>query len=211
MPMEEVDSKFTKEIANHLFEVKGKKFSGIDLVSLNLQRARDHGIPGYNKYREVCGLSKAASFFDFLTEIKPETVEQMRHVYRHPDDVDLFTGLMSETKLPGALVGPTLACILGNQFSNLRKCDRFWYESSDAAVHFTKAQLKEIRGMTMSGLFCRNCDEMGVVPRAGFDRHHRLRNPMAECDKSVKKLDLNKWREKSDGSCEVSLLILLLL
>ena len=28
-------------------------------------------------------------------------------------------------QLPGSLVGPTLACLLGHQFTILRKCDRY--------------------------------------------------------------------------------------
>ena len=210
MPMEEVDSKFTEEISNHLFEVKGKRFSGMDLISLNLQRAREHGIPGYNSYREVCGLPKATSFDDFLSEIRVETVKQMEKVYSHPDDVDLFTGLMSERKIPGALVGQTLACLLGHQFSNLRKCDRFWYETSDSTLRFTEAQLKEIRKITLSGLLCQNFDHMGPVPRTGFDLHNRLRNPMDDCERNMRKIDLNHWREKSDGSCEASSVLFLI-
>ena len=47
------DSRVTDEVANHLFEEDKKPKSGMDLVALNLQRGRDHGIPGYNKYRLV--------------------------------------------------------------------------------------------------------------------------------------------------------------
>ena len=173
------------------------------LISLNIQRAREHGIPGYNSYREVCRLTRAKTFEDFLPEIERETVEKMGQVYTHPDDVDLFTGLMSETRLPGALVGPTLACLLGHQFSNLKLCDRFWYETSDPTLRFTEEQLKQIRKVTLSSLVCRNVDHMGQVPRTAFDLHSRLRNPMTTCEDTRQNIDLKYWRESVDGSCEV--------
>ena len=50
------DSRVTDEVANHLFEEDKKPKSGMDLVALNLQRGRDPGLPGYNKYRLVAML-----------------------------------------------------------------------------------------------------------------------------------------------------------
>ena len=131
MPMGGVDSKFSSSVTNHLFEERSKKFSGVDLVALNIQRGRDHGLAGYNQYRQLCGLARLEPFNTTDTALSLDSLQLMAATYQHPDDVDLFTGLMSEQKLERSLVGPTLACLLALQFKNLRKCDRFWYETDD--------------------------------------------------------------------------------
>ncbi len=48
---------------------------------------------------------------------------RLQKIYKHPDDVDLFPGLLSETRLPGAVTGPTLSCLIGLQFSHIRQPD----------------------------------------------------------------------------------------
>ena len=70
---------------------------------------------------------------------------------------------MAETPLHGGLVGPTFACIIGIQFRNLRKCDRFWYENGNPLIRFTEAQLAEIRKITLSKVICDNCDQVTNV------------------------------------------------
>ena len=196
--MEVMDNRITEEVKDHLFEEKNKKFSGLDLPAINIQRSRDHGIPGYNKYREICGLGRKTKF-DF-DEIPHVLNDLLYKAYKHPDDVDLFPGMLAEIKLSGAAVGPTLACLIGLQFRHLRSCDRFWYESGDPTVRFTKAQLQTIRGQTLSGLLCRNCDKPGMLPQSGMDKMQRLTNPMTHCG-DMKHIDLEVWREGKNGEC----------
>lgn len=45
---------------------------------------------------------------------------------------------VSERNVAGGAVGPTFACIIGNQFRRARVGDRFWHERSDPVVGFTE-------------------------------------------------------------------------
>lgn len=80
--METLDHSITEEVTNHLFENKQIPFSGMDLAALNIQRARDHGIPGYNEYRKFCNLTKAKTFDDLTKEIPANIVERLKNVYK---------------------------------------------------------------------------------------------------------------------------------
>ena len=64
--------------------------------------------------------------------------------YRSVEDIDLYVGGLAENPLPGAMVGPTFACILADQFLRLRRGDRFWYENSIQLKPFTAGELKEL-------------------------------------------------------------------
>jgi len=54
-----------------------------------------------------------------------------------PDDVDLWSGGVSEKPLPGSMAGPVFSCILATQFSYARRGDRFWYELPNQPSSFT--------------------------------------------------------------------------
>lgn len=51
-------------------------YSGFDLMSYDIQRGRDNGLPPYNKMRRVCGLAKANKFAD-LSDFISKKVQKM--------------------------------------------------------------------------------------------------------------------------------------
>ena len=74
---------------------------GYDLLAINTQRGRDHGLGGYNAYRSFFGLQRISSMDTRPDEIAPEAWQAFQLVYRDPDDIDLFAGGLSETPMPG--------------------------------------------------------------------------------------------------------------
>ncbi|XP_025095126.1 peroxidase-like protein 3 [Pomacea canaliculata] len=149
-PMFHPDRFMGSDLVDHLFQDKNVS---LDLASLNIQRSRDHGLPGYNAYRGFCKLPVYKNFEDMYQQ-DPERAEMFSRVYDDVDDIDLFPGGLSEKALPGGVVGPTFACIIARQFHVAKFGDRFWYESTDGPGAFTADQLAEIRKMTLSKAMC---------------------------------------------------------
>lgn len=168
-PIETLDNSITEELTNHLFERPREPFSGMDLISLNIQRARDHGIPSYNRYRVKCNLTRARNFEDLSGEIPSRLIKRLSSLYASVDDIDLFTGGMGETPVHGGIIGPTFGCIIGSQLSRLKRCDRFWHETSDPWVRFSAAQLAEIRKMTLAKVLCSQSDTISSIQRHAMD------------------------------------------
>ncbi|CAB0031277.1 unnamed protein product [Trichogramma brassicae] len=151
-----------KDVTNHLFKKVGAKH-GMDLVSLNMQRGREFGIPGYMEFRKLCGLPWSDSFEDLFGSMPNETVRRYMSIFEHPADVDLWSGGVSERPLPESMLGPTFACIIATQFSNTRRGDRFWYELPNQPSSFTPAQLREIRKTKLARVICDNTDLIDTI------------------------------------------------
>ena len=173
------DPFMTEELAGHLFQPPKAEF-GLDLASINLQRGRDQGLPGYNLFREWCGLPRAETFEQLEPYLTNQTAFLYSKLYRHVDDIDLWSAGISERRLPGAAIGPTFSCIIARQFSNTRRGDRFWYENPGLPSSFTPDQLHEIKKVTVARLLCSNADDLPTTQRlpsglaSGAQSAHRL-------------------------------------
>ncbi|KAL3863309.1 hypothetical protein ACJMK2_005074 [Sinanodonta woodiana] len=154
-PLSKADEKVVTAVRDNLF--KDMDGRSLDLVSLNIQRSRDHGVPGYNSWRKFCGLPYAFHFGTGpggLVHHRPKNARKLQLVYGHPDDIDLFPGGLSETPMPGGVVGPLFSCIIAQQFSDLKRGDRFYYENGFKVTGFTPAQLDSIKTASLPRLMC---------------------------------------------------------
>ncbi|BES90095.1 Animal haem peroxidase [Nesidiocoris tenuis] len=188
---------FTTEVTQHLFEEPQNETSpkkcGLDLVSLNIQRGRDHGLPGYVKWLEHCGLPRPEQFKDLSGLIDEESLKAMKLLYESPDDVDLYSGALSEIPLKGSILGPTATCLIADQFKRIKLGDRFWYENANGPYPFTEGQLREIRKTTLAGIVCDNADNVTDIPKKLL-LFSSTSNEEVECA-TLNKLSYEPWRE----------------
>ncbi|MCC9599407.1 dockerin type I domain-containing protein [Stieleria sp. JC731] len=123
---QEVDTKVVDDLRNFLFGPPGS--GGFDLVSLNIQRGRDHGLPDYNSVREQLGLDPAETFADITSDVELQVA--LEQAYGDTSDIDVWVGALAEDHAPGASVGETLQTIIADQFMAIRDGDRFWYQNT---------------------------------------------------------------------------------
>ncbi|XP_043667765.1 peroxidase-like isoform X2 [Vespula pensylvanica] len=194
---QKMDVSLIPEITSKLYS-NHKNDLGLDSISLDIQRGRDHGLPGYNYYRKHCGLPFARNFNDFLDYIPAELVNKLRSVYTHPNDVDLVIGGMAERSPDDGLLGPTFRCLILEQFARTLRTDRFFYDSAMQPYPFTPNQLMEIRNVTLARIFCDNGNNIESMQPNVFLRAQEG-NEIRSCNdfEAIPSMDLFAWAEKA--------------
>ena len=130
------------QLRNRLF---GKK---LDLLALNIQRGRDHGLPNYRDVRQAFGLSQSGTKYI-------ENLQLVQEIYGGTnEDMDVYAGMLLETPRP--VVGETAASIIVEQFQRLK---RVRAQTRSKLGHVESEERRAFRVVgTMSKLLERNLE-----------------------------------------------------
>uniref|UniRef100_A0ACB8GDZ1 Uncharacterized protein n=1 Tax=Sphaerodactylus townsendi TaxID=933632 RepID=A0ACB8GDZ1_9SAUR len=182
------DQLLNEELTRKLFVLSNN--GSLDLASLDLQRGRDHGLPGYNEWREFCDLPRVTTETDLAIAIENKNVAKtIMELYGNPNNIDVWLGGIVENLLPGARTGPLFACIIGKQMKALREGDRFWWENSNV---FTASQRNELSKYSLSRLICGNTN-LTALPLDAF-MLGKFPEDFKSCE-NIPNIDLGAWRE----------------
>lgn len=185
-PMQATDRHVSPDIHNYLFNYPYDQPS-MDLIALDIQRGRDHGLPSYNSCREWAGMKRASCWEDFLDTINPQAVDLLQKMYEHWDDCDLMVAGSMERHVVGTQAGPVFLDIMLEQFRRFRQGDRFFFEhgeckytrftmgwlfvwvtshAHDLLYDFLSEQLTEIRKASMARFVCDNANVCSMQKNA---------------------------------------------
>ena len=183
------ETTFTESMRDFLFAQEDK--FGKDLLAINIQRGREHGLGSYNDYREFFGMQRARDFGE-LKEIPADMRARLSDVYDHVDDVDLYVGGLAEEHVEGGLVGPTFAHMMATQFRDIKFGDRFYFENGACETIFTPAQVDELRKFSLASLYC-TCTDSETVQQHPFYATSEF-NQRVNCDE-IYQLNFDAWAE----------------
>ncbi|KAL4646632.1 myeloperoxidase-like isoform X2 [Arapaima gigas] len=183
------------ELRERLFQFN--VHTALDLASLNMQRSRDHGLPGYNAWRKFCGLTQPKTLQELATVMQNKQLAQkLIKLYGTPNNIDVWLGGVAEPFVKGGRVGPLFACLITKQFKNIRQGDRLWWENKGV---FTPAQRAALATVSMSRIICDNTG-ITVVPQNPFLFNCRKSNHVP-CS-TIPALNLGPWLEKRECPLE---------
>ncbi|XP_014663461.1 PREDICTED: dual oxidase 2-like [Priapulus caudatus] len=168
---EREDNIITPDLRGFVFG--GLEFNRRDLMAVNIQRGRDHGLTDYMSARRHFNLPAWDNFEDYFnaTYLDDNGVEVPRFPLFHAgpqrnlsealelrqrvedvfdgrtDQMDIWPGGMLETRETGP--GELFTYIIRDQFKRIRDGDRFWYENYRLNGQFTEEEVDVIRNITL--------------------------------------------------------------
>ena len=200
---EDFDNTFSASVGRTLF-IRPRQRGFQNLLALNIQRGRDHGLESYTEYRKLCGIPNAKQrgsnpFSIFRNTItNPEILKDLRRTYGSPNNhIDFFAAGISETNDGSKLLGRTFGCILSRTFQVLRDGDRFYYENENVV---SRAQQREVKKMNIAKVMCLTLRKVKKIQKNLFDVFvPSRRNRRILCRTLLKRsLNVYRWLKRSN-------------
>lgn len=138
---QDFDCKIIDDLRNFLFGKPGS--GGMDLVSININRGRDRGLPHYNIIRTDYGMTPVEDFTEITRD--PLMSNTLVELYKDVNNIDPWAGLLAEDHATGTLFGPTALTIIQKQFVSLRDGDRYYYENDPVLSAEEKDWIRDTR------------------------------------------------------------------
>ncbi|XP_055952872.1 peroxidase-like [Argiope bruennichi] len=199
-PSEQFDRYVVTDLTDFLYQMPGMKY-GQDLVSFNIQRGRDHGLAPYVDVVKFCSEGTVIiSSFDDLHELRlmsESNANLLKQIYASVQDIDMWVGMQLEEVMPGAVTGPSAACINVKQFFFNQKGDRFYFDLEGSEAEFTAAQRSSLKQCSFARLLCDNTDinEITKNPFLLPDKENFARS----CNE-IPKVDFTLWKDNGNNA-----------
>lgn len=145
----ETDLKIVEDLRSMLFGPAGG--GGLDLLSLNIERGREHGLASYSDVAALFGLDSMDSFDDLTSD--SALASNLATLYPDVNDVDLWVGLLAADRVPGTEFGLLMNSMVGDEFRRLMVGDRFFFAWDDELSNLEKQLIMDT---TLSDVIARN-------------------------------------------------------
>ncbi|XP_017767878.1 PREDICTED: dual oxidase-like [Nicrophorus vespilloides] len=141
---EKEDHKIVEDLRGNVFGPL--EFPRRDLMAINIQRGREHGLPDFNSARKAYNLPRVDSVDHFPDDVNQTIKDELMRLYQNNfDNIDTWVGGILETRDgPGEL----FEAIIIDQFRRIRDGDRFWYENLANGL-FTRDEVTRIKSITL--------------------------------------------------------------
>lgn len=166
-----VDTLYANAVRNNLFRPGG---GGTDLLALDIQRGRDHGLPDYatlrRLYAAVLGITEPqiTSFAQVTSD--PVLQAKLEAAYGNVNNIDPIVGMLAEDHLPGASVGLLTSRILIDQFTRTRDGDRFFYTIDPFFQQQAIRNIINMDNVTLANIIRWNSGVTNIQDNVFFDR-----------------------------------------
>jgi peroxidase len=128
---EEIDSLVIDDLRSFLFGPPGA--GGLDLASLNIQRARDAGLPTMTRLARPYQVQGVSSFSQLTSD--PALATTLASLYGTVSNADAWVVGLAQDHVPGASMGDLFKSIIQHQFRRLRDGDRLFYRANEAGLY----------------------------------------------------------------------------